>query len=311
MFCKSIIVEQKGSMLYHDRDPLTQRICSVVKPGIRTKACSFMKVARNCFKRYQTSSLFCDKPNPVRNEVLKLKPHKTGNLCVIEQRSTFMFPLLQRKSNIYYIFWMQGCSLRYTACEVHVPYHHLWPAQLYSIFPQYFINGTIKKKVMEHKMWVWISSTTFVWNIFHSTKNWVGYDQKSIFIFMYSTCYSCLILIKRELSPQILKKYWNIKFYEICPVGAELFHVERCIDTMQLWVAFYNFANAPKNSERNLLQRHYIHNKPTWNHRGLTLCPHGEKHSSFHLSYSNTLKRYQVLQITSCIYICCQLSTVV
>ena len=72
-------------MLYHHRAPLTQRICSVVKPGIRTKACSFMKVACNCFKRYQTSSLFCDMPSPVRDEVLKLKPHNTGNLCITEE----------------------------------------------------------------------------------------------------------------------------------------------------------------------------------------------------------------------------------
>jgi hypothetical protein len=51
----------------------------------------------------------------------------------------FVFPLLQWKSKKYYIFWVQGYSLRYTACEVHVPYNHLWPAQLYSIFLQHLI----------------------------------------------------------------------------------------------------------------------------------------------------------------------------
>ena len=137
------MIEQKRSMLYHDRAPLTQRICGVVKAGIRTKACSFMKLAWNCFKRYQTSSLFCDKPSPVRDVVLILKSHKTGK---IERLSMFVLPLLQWKSNKYYIFRAQGCSLRYTACKVHVPYHHLWPAQLYSILLQYLINGTIKKK---------------------------------------------------------------------------------------------------------------------------------------------------------------------
>jgi len=45
------------------------------------------------------------------------------------------------------------------------------------------------------------------------------------------------------------KKILKYQFYEICPVGAELFHVERCIDTMQSRVTFYTFANAPKNSE--------------------------------------------------------------
>jgi len=38
---------------------------------------------------------------------------------------------------------------------------------------------------------------------------------------------------------------------KICPVGAELFHVDRRIDghtnTMKLMVTFRNFANAPKN----------------------------------------------------------------
>jgi len=116
-------------------------------------------------------------PSPVRDEVLKLKPHKTGNLCVTEQWSMFVFPLLQWKSNKYYIFWVQGCSLRYTACKVLVP-NHLWPAWMYNIFPQYLINGNIKRKIIEYKMWVWISFTTFVWNIFHSKKKWVGYDKK-------------------------------------------------------------------------------------------------------------------------------------
>ena len=34
-------------------------------------------------------------------------------------------------------------SLRYTACNTHAPYCHLWPALLYHIFPHYLINGTI------------------------------------------------------------------------------------------------------------------------------------------------------------------------
>jgi len=30
-------------------------------------------------------------------------------------------------------------SLRYPACNAHVPYCHLWPAWLYNIFPHYLI----------------------------------------------------------------------------------------------------------------------------------------------------------------------------
>jgi len=54
------------------------------------------------------------------------------------------------------------CSLRYPACSAHVPYCHMWPAQLYIIFPHSLINGTIfKKKVIENKMCVLIFSITF------------------------------------------------------------------------------------------------------------------------------------------------------
>jgi hypothetical protein len=34
---------------------------------------------------------------------------------------------------------------------------------------------------------------------------------------------------------------------KICPVGAELFHVDRRTGTMKLIVAFCNYANTPKN----------------------------------------------------------------
>ena len=41
-------------------------------------------------------------------------------------------------------------------------YCYMWPAPLYSIFPNYLVNGEIfetKKKVTEHKMCVLVSST--------------------------------------------------------------------------------------------------------------------------------------------------------
>ena len=89
-----------------------------------------------------------------------------------------MQPLLQWKNNEYYTTCLSVCSLRYPACNERAPYCHLWPAPLYSIFPYYVINGRIfGKNVTEYKMCVLISSTTFVWNIYHSRKNWVRYKE--------------------------------------------------------------------------------------------------------------------------------------
>jgi hypothetical protein len=39
-------------------------------------------------------------------------------------------PLLQWKSNKYYIFWVCVCSLRYPAFNAHAPCCYLWPVRL-------------------------------------------------------------------------------------------------------------------------------------------------------------------------------------
>jgi len=49
-------------------------------------------------------------------------------------------------------------AFSYPACNAHAPYCHLWPALLYNIFPHYLINGTIKKKVTEHKIFFSLSN---------------------------------------------------------------------------------------------------------------------------------------------------------
>ena len=43
------------------------------------------------------------------------------------------------------------CSLRYPACNAHVPHYHLQPVPLCIIFPHGFINGTIFEKAFEDK----------------------------------------------------------------------------------------------------------------------------------------------------------------
>ena len=52
-------------------------------------------------------------------------------------------------------------------------------------FPYYLVDGTIffKKKFFEPKIRVLIFSSTFVWNVCHSKKNWAGYKHKSILFY--------------------------------------------------------------------------------------------------------------------------------
>ena len=56
----------------------------------------------------------------------------------------------------------------------------------------------------------------------------------------------CRILMKFEFSWQIFKKYTNVKFHKICPVGAE-FHVDGWTDRHDETITFCNSANTPKN----------------------------------------------------------------
>ena len=70
-----------------------------------------------------------------------------------------------------------------------------------------FHKGRIfrKKKVTEHKICVFILSTTFISNISHSTNKWARYDQKCILVSMQSTRYSCPTLMKLIFSTDFRK----------------------------------------------------------------------------------------------------------
>jgi hypothetical protein len=146
-------------------------------------------------------------------------------------------------------------SLRYPTCNTHAPYCHLWPAPLYNMFPHYLINSTIfgKKKFIDHKMCVWIFSTMFIWKISHSKKNRARYDQKCMSVFIYSTRYSCTILMKLEFCRQILEKYSNIKFYEnpssgswVVPCRGMEGWMDGRTDMTKLIFAFRKFTNTLK-----------------------------------------------------------------
>jgi hypothetical protein len=50
---------------------------------------------------------------------------------------------------------------------------------------------------------------------------------------------------------------------KICPVGAELFHVDRRTDMMKLIATFHNYANTPKN--RCFTSEKCVKILPFWN----------------------------------------------
>ena len=106
-----------------------------------------------------------------------------------------------------------------------------------------------RKKVIEHKMCVLIFSTAFVWSVFHS-KHLAKCDRKCILVFMWSTLYSCPILMKLEFSRQIFEKFSNIKFHEnpcscsLVPCG----QTDGRTDITKPTVTFRNFAKASKNN---------------------------------------------------------------
>jgi hypothetical protein len=101
-------------------------------------------------------------------------------------------------------------------------------------------------------MCVLIFSTTFVWNISHSKKNWARCDfKKRVSVFTYSTRYSCPILMKFEYSKKIFEKYWNTKINENPSSGSRVVPWGqtdgRATDMLQLIVAFRKFSNVLKN----------------------------------------------------------------
>ena len=85
--------------------------------------------------------------------------------------------LLQWKSSKYYIFWESVAIGIVFAMRV----HHIVICGLPALW--YFSRLSHKwhifqKIVIEHKMCVWIFSTTFVWNIFYFKKKWMRCDKK-------------------------------------------------------------------------------------------------------------------------------------
>jgi hypothetical protein len=112
------------------------------------------------------------------------------------------------------------------------------------------------KKKFEHKMCVSIFSTTYVWSIFHSKKNWLRYDRKNILVYMKSTCYSFDILMKIGLP-------WHffLKFSLICrktPSSGSRIVPCRWTDMMNVIVTIHYFANVPNDENLSWYDMIYI-----------------------------------------------------
>ena len=107
----------------------------------------------------------------------------------------------------------------------------------------------IKKKLLNTKC-VLIFSTTFVWNISHSKKNWARWSKTYIGLHVKYP-----LLLSHFYETWIFSKYFgkcrNIKFYENQSTGSQVISCGRTVgptDMMKVTGAFRNFPNAPKTS---------------------------------------------------------------
>jgi hypothetical protein len=131
------------------------------------------------------------------------------------------------KSSNYYILWVCVCSLRYPACNAHAPYCHLWPAQVYNIFPHYLINDTIfrRKKLLQ------IKCVFFLYNI--CLKHFSFWDELSD---IWSKMYAKYLLFFSDFNEtwifltHLQTNAHVSNFMKICPLGAEFFRVDRRTD---------------------------------------------------------------------------------
>ena len=97
------------------------------------------------------------------------------------------------------------------------------------------------KKIVGLKMCIF-PPTTSVWIISHFKKNSAMFYYKCTYVFMWSTCKSCQILMKPGLHIQVFEKYPIINFHENTSSGSR----DGQRDMTKLIVAFCNSVNATK-----------------------------------------------------------------
>ena len=89
---------------------------------------------------------------------------RTVKLTLRRVRVTIV--IVEKQLSIYFTFRVSTCSPSYPECSAHVPYCHLWPVRLYSIFPHYLIISMIFRKQFEtwklFRFSPWFLSKTFL-----------------------------------------------------------------------------------------------------------------------------------------------------
>jgi hypothetical protein len=105
-------------------------------------------------------------------------------------------------------------------CACAQSYCYLWLVWLYHVFStlSHKQNDIRKTKIIEYKMFGFISGTTFVWNITILRR-----IQRDIILNVHSSRYSCEMLMKLEFSWQIFEKYSNIELHENPSIGSGVF----------------------------------------------------------------------------------------
>ena len=106
---------------------------------------------------------------------------------------------------------LRACSLTNAACG-HIGICSLSGSTIYLILSHQ--GHDFRKTFIEYKECLLIFSTTIIRNRSHFKKKLLRFWHKCENVFMYSTCYSCWILINLEFPQHIFEKNSNIKFHQ-------------------------------------------------------------------------------------------------